>query len=118
MPTTIKADVNYAVEESHCEVVFSFYDEDGTKVTASSIGYTFTDENGTVINSLLDQSVTPALDNSIVLKGDDLQILSGETAKWVERHLLIKAIATTDLGADLPVNDVLIFNVYNTVYIT
>lgn len=118
MPTTIKSDVSYAVEKSHCEIEFTIYDTNSAEVLASSILWTFTDENGTVINSLSDQSLSPQLTNSLVLKGDDLQILSTESGKWVERHLLIEAIATTDLGSDLPINDVIIFNVYNPVWLS
>lgn len=118
MVTTIAADVCYAIEKSHVEVKFTFRDEKGSEVLAKSIQYSLTDNQGNVVDNLDGIALTPALNNSLTLKGSNLSTLPGENgAEFVWRHLTIEGIVDTSLGTNLPINGILIFPLYNAVHI-
>jgi hypothetical protein len=53
----------------------------------------------------------------IDLYGDDLAIQAGETAPLVNRYLVVKATYDSDVGEDLPLNDMAIFPLNNLKYI-
>jgi hypothetical protein len=107
-----------AKEQGTYIVTGTFKDEDGAAVTPDSITWTLTDSSGTVINSRQDVSETPAASVEIVLSGDDLSILSGETASKVSRHVTFEAVVDTDAGSNLPVKDEAVFPLENLTAIT
>lgn len=108
-----------AMEKSTIAITASFEDEDGNDVTPTEATWTLTDDNGTVINSR-EQVEISSLSTSVtvVLKGDDLQILSGEASEEVAtRHFLIEALYNSSLGDGLPLNKSCVFPVYNLKYV-
>lgn len=109
MPSTL---TTYAVEKSTFAVSVAFTDENGDAAVPSSVTWTLCDDSGTVINSLQDQSETPASSLTIVLSGDDLQ-LSDQSNDYELRYLEVSAVINSDLGADLPVKDRAEFKVIN-----
>lgn len=114
MPTVISIEEDFAVEKSHMGIVAAFKDENGDAVVPDSIQWTLTDENGTIVNGRQDESITPASSAMIVLKGDDLQILTEETSNnAVWRILTIDAQISSDLGTNLPLTDSIRFAVKN-----
>jgi hypothetical protein len=62
----------FAKEEASVFVTAVFKDSAKVLVVPTSIEWTLKDEEGTVINSREDISVTPASSVTILLKGDDL----------------------------------------------
>jgi hypothetical protein len=95
-----------AVEKSTLIVTAAFTDEDGNAVTPNNITWTWTDEDGTVINSREDVVVvTPAASVNIVLYGDDLQILSAESAAEVIRIVTLEYDYDSSIGAGGPNGD-------------
>jgi len=111
-----------AREESTLVIQTSFTNEDGEAETPLTLTWTLTDENGTVINSREDVEVSsPAASNDIVLSGDDLSMLAAEVTAGditVERRFLVEATYNSDLGADLPLKDVVRFQIRNLVGVT
>lgn len=124
MPITILVDSGgtaiEAVEKSTLALIISFTDEDGSAVTPKTATWTLTDDNGDVINSR-EQVNIASLDTSVtvVLSGDDLQILSGEASdELATRRFLIEATYDSSLGSDLPLNESCAFPVRNLKYVT
>jgi hypothetical protein len=109
MPTQL---TSYAIELSTFAVVAAFTDENGDPVIPDSVAWSLVDSTGTVINSLADQSETPASTVTIVLSGDDLQLLDQSNASEL-RYLEISAVIDTDLGDNLPLKDRAEFKVIN-----
>ena len=103
---------DYAVEKITFAPVAAFTDENGDALVPSAVTWTLCDPAGTIINSLEDQSETPASSVTIVLSGDDLQILDSDNDSEI-RHLEVSAIYTSDLGSDLPLKESGIFKVLN-----
>ena len=119
MPTVIKIDDQYAVEESTAKITVAFTDEDAAEATPAAITWTLTDVDGTVINSREDVAiVSPASSIDIALSGDDLAFQAGETGDSVHRIFTIEWTYSSDLGAGLPGKDSLKFPVKNLVAIT
>jgi hypothetical protein len=109
MPTVIKIDDQYAVEESTAN-------EAGEAAVPTSINWTLTDADGTVINSRTAVSVAvPAASIDIALTGDDLAIQAGETGDAVNRIFTVEAVYNSDLGSDLTLKDSLKFPLVNLV---
>lgn len=105
-----------AIEESTLVINCAFKDEDGNAEDVKTLTWTLTDKDGTVINEREQVSVvTPSSTEDIVLSGDDLAILSGETAANVERRFLVEATYDSDLGDDLPLKDSCKFYIRNLV---
>jgi len=77
-----------------------FTDEDSASVVPDSLTWTLTDNRGTVINSRLDVSATPAASVDILLTGADLDIDDG-----AERQILIEGTYTSTLGSGLPIKE-------------
>jgi len=109
----------HAIEKSTYVMTASFKDEDGNAVTPTSITWTLTDKNGVVINSKQDVAViTPAASINIVLSGDDLEVLPGETNNII-RVFAVKAIYdSATLGNDLPLRGAIQFFLDNLVAVT
>lgn len=92
--TTAKNGSTYIVQAD-------FTDEDGAAVVPNTIQYSLTDQNGKIINSRDDVSVTPASSISIVLSGDDILVSDGLT-----RLVTIEAVYNSAThGNDLPLVD-------------
>jgi len=108
---------SYAVEKSTFAVVCAFTDEDGSAVTPDSVTWSLVDDSGTVVNSLQDQAETPDTSVTIVLSGDDLQLLDQDN-DYETRYLEVSAVVDTDLGDDLPLKDRAEFKVINLQSIT
>lgn len=82
-------------------VLADFTDEDGNAVVPNTIQYSLTDQNGKIINSRDDVSVTPASSISIVLSGDDILVTDGLT-----RLVTIEAVYNSaTYGNNLPLVD-------------
>lgn len=119
MPTVIKIDDQYAIEESTAKITIAFTDEDGNAATPSAITWTLTDENGTIINDREDVAVAvPASSIDVALSGDDLAMQSGETGDSVFRIFTAEWTYSSDLGAGLPGKDSLKFPLVNLVAVT
>ena len=109
MPTSL---TEYAVEKSTFAVQCDFTDEDGDAVTPDSVSWSLVDPDGNVINSLSDQSETPASSVTIVLSGDDLQLLN-QYYDYETRYLEVSAVYDSDIGNNLPLKDRAEFRVIN-----
>ena len=117
-----------AVEGSTYIISATFTDDSGSAVTPGSIAYTLTTENGYIVNSLENEAVTPGTSVDIVLSGDDLQILNGESKtvvtingekfNQVNRHCTIEWVYDSNAGQDLPGKDVAIFPLIDLTAIT
>ncbi len=109
-----------AKEKSTIAITASFEDEDGNDVTPTEATWTLTDDNGAVINSR-EQVDIGSLSTSVtvVLSGDDLQILSAEASENnATRRFLIEATYDSSLGSDLPLKNSCVFPVRNFKYVT
>ena len=100
-----------AGEESSIAFGYSLTGLINEAVTPDSFTWTLTDVDGVVINSRLDQAVTPASETFVLLKGDDLK--NDRTSN--ERILTVKAIYDSELGGvpqlNLPLTDELHFDI-------
>jgi len=106
MPISIQdADGNTIIPKEKGTIFFvcSFEDEDGNAEIPKTAVWSLTDTDGTVINSR-DQVAAGSLASeiTIVASGDDLQILSGETARYVDRCFILEWTYDSDHGNDLP----------------
>ena len=114
MPAEIKIDDNYAVEESTVKITIAFTDENGDAAEPSSITWTLTDDDGTVINSRQDVVIdSPASSINVALTSDDLAFQTGETGDYEWRKFLVEWVYSSDLGGGLSGKDELRFAVYN-----
>jgi hypothetical protein len=113
MSTSIR---QHAHEKSTRIIVVAFTDEDDFAVIPDDITWTLTNDQGTVINSHLDEIVVPASTINIVLTGDDLAILSSEDNG--KRCLLIEAIYNSTYGSGLTLKDEVWFNIDNLLNVT
>lgn len=105
-----------AIEESTLIINAAFKDEDGNAEDVKTLTWTLTDKDGTIINTREQIAVvTPSSTEDIVLSGDDLSIVAGETAANVERRFLVEATYDSDLGDDLPLKDSCKFYIRNLV---
>lgn len=109
-----------AKEKGTIAFVVSFEDESGDAAAPDTLVWSLTDTDGNVINEL-DQEVvsSPAASNTVVLSGNDLQILSSESSQTaVVRKFVVEATYDSDIGNDLPVKDVAVFTLENLTKIT
>ena len=96
-----------AIERGTFAVTMSFTDDEGIAVSPTTLTWTLTDLNGTIINDRKDVVVAaPSSEETITLQGDDL-VISDRSAP--ERILLVKGTYTSGLGVDLPLRDSVIF---------
>lgn len=105
-----------AVEESTLAIVISFTDEDGNAETPATANWTLTDDDGDVINSREEVTIS-SLDTSVtvVLSGDDLALQSGESGSAV-RRFVVQGTYNSDLGNGLPMIDSVAFPVRDVKY--
>lgn len=118
---SISALTTEAIENGTYMIVVSFLDEDDQAVTpnADTIVWTLSDRYGNPINSREDVAISSSSSVTVVLSGDDLQILSNERRRGtVERRLSIYAEYDSDEGSDLPLTDSCKFNIRNLRYMT
>ena len=105
--------ITFAGEESTFAITVTGKDSAGATISASAISsmtWTLTDGFGVVINDREDEEITPVANpKDIVLSGDDLS--KSESGTRSKRILLVKAIYTGSLGADLPLNGQYVFYV-------
>lgn len=92
-----------AVERSTYVVTLSFTDEDANAAAPDELKWTLTTLSGVVVNGRADVIVTPAATVTIVLKGDDLQILDWQDDG--KRLLTVEGTYTSDAGTGLPINE-------------
>ncbi len=109
-----------AKEKSTIAITASFKDEEGSAVTPKTATWTLTDDSGAVINSRKQVNIgSLSTSVTVVLSGDDLQILSGEASeKNATRRFLIEATYDSSLGNDLPLKNSCVFPVLNFKYVT
>jgi hypothetical protein len=99
-------------ERSTIDFEVSFYDETGAAVTPNEIEWTLTDDEGTVINSREDVSVTvPAATIHVTLSGDDCVILSETDSLMRLVHLIW--FYDSSLGSDFEGNEEIMFKIKN-----
>ena len=98
----------HADEESTYKTTAAFTDAAGDAVTPKSVEWTLSDMEGTVINSRLSVSETPASSVDIVLSGDDLALQTSEVGT-VKRLLTVVAVYDSTEGTDLPLNEEAVF---------
>lgn len=104
-----------APENGSVKTVISFKDpEDDTAIEPETATWTLTDLNGTIINARSVVDLTPAEDITLILSGDDLQILSTETAlEYAHRLLTIEATYDTGSAVIVPITQEFLFQVEN-----
>ena len=97
------------MEGGTAKFTVSFKDEDNAAVTPNWAEWSLTDEHGIVINRLSGTKITPAASVTIVLTGNDLEILSEyDTGK---RLLLVIGQYDSSIGNDLPFRKVAEFTI-------
>jgi hypothetical protein len=112
MPTKL---TEKAIERSTFVILVSFYDTQGSAVTPTAANWTLTDRDGNVVNGRANVDVLAlGTEITILLKGDDLQVLPS----GVTRILTIEAYYDSVLGTGLPVKDECRFEVHNLARIT
>ena len=79
-----------------------FFDEDKKAVVPTTVSWTWTDEDGEVINSRQDVVETPAHEIKVALFGDDLALPAAFAGDAAARILTISATYTSDKGAGMP----------------
>ena len=114
MPTEIKIDGNYAIENSSYLIVLTVYDELGQEVVPKTGTWSLTDPAGATINGRAAVAI-PALaaTMAVLLKGDDLALSVGFTGVSEKRHFLFQGTYDSAYGSDNPLNDEFIFPVVN-----
>lgn len=108
MPTFLDDPEDRVQEKSTAVFTVTLKDEDGVAIQPAditSLKYSLSDTDGAIINNLNQQEIlSPENPQEITLKGDDLQILSGESGN-VLRVLTILATYNSDLGSNIPLKD-------------
>ena len=108
-----------AVEESTIVITAAFTDEDGDAVIPTEATWTLTNDDGDVVDTRDGIEITPASSVTVVLKGDNLQILPGESGdRFATRRFLIEALYNSSLGTGLPLNESCTFPVRNLKHIS
>ena len=112
MPTRL---TEKAVERSTFVILVAFLDADALPVLPTAVNWTLTDRYGAVVNGRANVDVQDlATEISIVLKGDDLQVLP----TGVTRVLTVEGYYDSSLGVGLPVKDECCFEVQNLLKVT
>lgn len=105
---------NYAIERSTYALTVGFADPDDTPITPTSIKWTLTDADGTVINGRDAVTVsTLASSVNVILSGDDLQILPSESARALAVRTFTVEAEYLYGAQTLPLNDSIIFYIKN-----
>jgi hypothetical protein len=103
MPTVL---TSKAIEESTYIITAAFTDEDGNAVTPNSLAWTLTDDQGAVINSRENVSLTPGESVQIVLSGDDLALAENDSRR---RRVLVEGVYDSNAGSGLAIRDEVVF---------
>lgn len=114
MPTTL---TTKAVEQSTFAIVATFTDEAGTPMTPNELAWSLYKKVGqpaveAVVNERLAVPITSAPSVTVVLSGDDLALVEGESKA---RYLLIEGTYDSDLGTDLSIKDTVAFQIANLI---
>jgi hypothetical protein len=110
MPVTLSIE---AIEQSSYIVKATFTDELGASMTPSTLKYTLTNEDGDVVNSREDVSLSIATGYAyIVLSGDDLAV-SGDKELNGRTITLEGTYNSSITGGSLPFKDSIHFSVRN-----
>jgi len=90
-------------EQSAIVMTAAFTDAAGDAVTPSSITWTLSQVDGTIVNGRENVAIAaPAASNDVTLSGDDTAVI----AEFEHRRVwTVKAVYTSTEGADLPLND-------------
>ena len=122
MPIQIKdSDGNDIIPKEKGTVFFvcSFTDEDGNDEIPKTAVWSLTDSAGNVINSRDQVAISSlAAEVTVVASGDDLQVLSGETARYLDRRFVLEWTYDSDHGNDLPGKDEGSFTLENLTMVT
>jgi len=113
---TVSVLTTRAKEESTYIITVAIEDEDGNAVAPSTMYWTLTDADGTVINSRSAVEIAiPESSNDIVLTGDDLAVTESGDAV---RELAVWGTYDSDAGVGLSFSDAIRFVVDQIVGIT
>ncbi len=105
-----------AQEKSTYVITAAFKDENGQDVVPDSATWTLTDEDGTVINSRQDVTISSlAASVNIVLTCADLAVDTGFAGTAQERIITVSATYTSSLGSGLCLKSAAKFNVENLI---
>lgn len=117
MPTELTEE---AVEKSTYTITISFTDEDGNSVIPSTMVWSLVDINGKIINEREEVSIdSPSTSETIVLTGDDLQILETEARRSsVKRWIVLEGTYNSDAGNNLHLRDQVQFPIINLKKVT
>ena len=102
-----------AVEESTYIITATFINEDGDALTPTSVVWTLSDIDGTVINGRENVSITPDTAVDIVLTGRDL-VVSGSRSRVVT----VQATYDSTYGSALKLKSSATFDIENLVVVT
>lgn len=92
----------YFPEEGAGGVRVNFTDTNGTAVAPNTLTWSLLDPNGNILNSREDVTITPAASVVIILTGDDLAFLAGESGNALRFLLLKGTYHSSTLGNDVP----------------
>jgi len=107
----------YAREEGTYGVELTFTDEDGDALTPNALEWRLSTTDGTVVNSRSGVAILPTASTvTVVLSGDDLEILSTQDNRL--RRLTIVGTFDSSLGSNLPLHAECEFNICDLVGIT
>ena len=109
-----------AREKSTIAIVIDFEDEEGSAVIPSEAKWTLTNDDGDVVDTRDEIEISsPAASETVVLKGDNLQILPGEVNdRFATRRFLVEAKYSSSLGSGLPLNESCTFSIRNLKHIS
>jgi hypothetical protein len=108
MPTFLDDQEDRVVEKSTALFELTFTDEEGVQIQdadITSLKWHLSDTDGNIINDLQNEVIgSPTNPQKILLRGDDLQILSTESGN-VLRVLTIEGTYNSSNGSNLELND-------------
>lgn len=81
-----------AVEGGSVFVTAAFTDRNGDAVTPDSVTWSLCDDDGNIINSREDESVTPGESVTFLVSGDDLPWVGSYPTEIYFLHVLIKIV--------------------------
>jgi hypothetical protein len=105
---------NKAVEESTYAIVIAFKDSAGNDVIPTTLTWSLSDKDGTIINSRENVSiVTPAASVTVTLEGDDLALADENDPL---RFFIVEGVYDDPaLGNGKPIRGEVAFEIANTV---
>jgi len=119
MPTKIRIDGNFAVENSSYLIELTAYDELGQEVVPKTGTWSLTDTDGETINERANIVISPlAATMHVLLTGDDLALSAAFAGTSELRVFIFEGTYDSIYGADNPLKDQLVFPVVNLAKIT